>query len=82
MGIMPQDAQTDVMPSNYERILPKMEAPSAAMVGSMAWIFVACFIAMLVSLDIPNLYQSGKLFFRNMNLLIPQLLRVVDLNKS
>ena len=73
MGIMPQDAHKDVISSNYERILPKLEAPSAAMVGSIAWIFVASFIAMLVLLDIQNLYQSAKLFFRNMNLLFPQL---------
>ena len=66
---MPESEQDDVIPKNYERLLPKQEAPEAVAVGCLAWLFVVGFGCWLIMLDLNNLYNSGMQVILNMKYL-------------
>ena len=70
LELMPEDASKDVVPQNYQRLLPKEEAPCAVVVGSLAWTFVVFFLVGLIALDLSNLVRSIMLFIQRMAVLI------------
>ena len=66
---MPEESTGDLVPQKYARLLPKQEAPEAAVVGCIAWLFVSCFIAGLILLDLSNIFNSAKIFYQNTKVL-------------
>ena len=80
LDIMPDDVRSDIVRPNYERLLPKEEAPGAVVVGTLAWIFVLIFALMLIALDLSNLIDSASLFCRRVKLLYRKLARSLESN--
>ena len=65
LNIMPADPEKDVPPANYEKLLPKEEAPAAAAVGGVAILFVCGLMFWLVALDVGNIKSSIVLLYNN-----------------
>ena len=66
---MPRNRRGDIVPRNYEHLLPKEEAAGAAVVGCLAWLFALSFICMWIVLDLPNIHYSAMIFNRNIKLI-------------
>ena len=67
---MPANPKKDVPPRNYERLLPKQEAPVAPLVGGSAVLCAALFLLSIVALDSVSLFQAGLHFARNFKLFL------------
>ena len=67
---MPEDPADGVIPRDYSRLLPRQEAAGAVVVASIAWLFVAGFMAALITLDMTNIIDSLKTFNRNIKYIL------------
>ena len=75
LEVMPEASEVAVSQRAYSRLLPKQEAPGAVIVASIAWIFVAGFMAAYVALDMTNIRESIKIFCKNSKILMKRLIR-------
>ena len=75
LEVMTEASEVTVSQRDYSRILPRQEAPGAVILASIAWIFVAGFMAAYVALDITNIRESTKIFYKNSKILMKRLIR-------